>query len=467
MFIQQLYNKGLIEAAYYIESNGEAAIIDPLSDIDTYLQLAAQRKATIKYIFETHFRTNFVSGHIGLSKATGAPVVFGPGSVTDLTIHCAAHGEVFVLGDISIKALHTPGHTLESTCFLLMDKEGNEHAIFTGDTLFVGDVGRPYLSSGNHTINELAAMLYDSLQKYILPLPGNVLVYPAHGPGSKCGKNIGNKTHSTIQAEKENNYALQPLTLPQFIEAVTRGLEKPPNYFAINARINKEGYGSIDEVLKNTLQPLTIHEFNQKAGADMFIVDTRKASDFANGFIPGSISIGLEGKFAEWAGNLLPFNKPLLLVTDPGMEQESVTRLATVGLVKIDGFLQGGFAAWQSGGQPTDMIIEVEADELAMDIPFDERLIVIDVRKVVEFANGHIVGAVNLPLADLTDPAIIADIQDTDNLYVHCASGYRSIIAISLLKRQGIHNLRNVAGGWEKIKEQEGIETEKDPSVLN
>ncbi|MCY7421846.1 MAG: MBL fold metallo-hydrolase [Chitinophagaceae bacterium] len=467
MYIKQLYTSCLSEAAYYVESEGEAAIIDPLRDVEEYILLAKERQATIKYIFETHFHADFVSGHIDLSKATGAPIVYGPNTETNFVIHSATDGEVFKIGKLELAVLHTPGHTLESTCYLLKDEIGNDHALFTGDTLFVGDVGRPDLSSGNMTSQQLAGLLYNSLQNKIMPLAGNVIIYPAHGPGSSCGKNLGSETFSTLQEQKQTNYALQPQTKEEFIKAVTEGLQEPPNYFPINARINKEGYESIDEVLEKALTPLSIHAFKEKLEQDVIAVDTRPSTVFVQGFITGSIGIGLEGRFAEWAGNLLSFNKPIVLVTEPGQERESVIRLSRVGLVKIEGFLEGGFEAWTAGGETIDMIIEVESDELSMDIPFDPKLVVVDVRKEVEFADGHVKGALNIPLANLADPGSLANIEDTDNLYVHCASGYRSVIAISLMKREGFHNIRNVIGGWAKIKEEEGIETEKDVAILN
>ncbi|MBN9379357.1 MAG: MBL fold metallo-hydrolase [Chitinophagaceae bacterium] len=468
MFIKQLYTGCLSEAAYYIDSEGEAAIIDPLRDIDAYLQLAKERKATIKYIFETHFHADFVSGHLDLAKATGAPIVYGPRTETQFPIHLAKDGEKFSLGNITIEVLHTPGHTIESTCYLVRTEEGKPHALFSGDTLFVGDVGRPDLSSGNLNKEELAGMLYDSLSSKILPLPDDVILYPAHGPGSSCGKNLGPNTYSTIADEKESNYALKEQTRDEFIKAVTEGLDAPPSYFHINARINKEGYESLDDVLKTGLTPLDVPTFQQLAkDEDTIVLDTRKATDFTDGFIPGAISIGLDGRFAEWAGSLLPFDKSILLVTTPGEEKESVVRLARVGFNKIKGYLDGSFAAWQQAGLPIDMVIDVEADELAMDIPFDENLLVVDVRRETEFADGHIKGALNLPLNDLTDPGNMANLEEHYNIYVHCGGGYRSIIAASLLKRQGIHNIRNVTGGWSKIKDQKGIEIEKENSVLN
>ena len=468
MYIQQLYTGCLSEAAYYIESEGEAAIIDPLRDIEEYLVLARERKATIKYIFETHFHADFVSGHLDLAQASGAPIVYGPETETSFPIYRAKDGEIFKLGNLTIEVLHTPGHTIESSCYLLREANGNPYAIFTGDTLFVGDVGRPDLSSGNLTQDELASMLYDSLQKKIAPLPDHIVIYPAHGAGSSCGKNIGPDTYSTLGEERKNNYALLAGSKEEFIKAVTEGLNTPPNYFAVNARINKEGYESLDEVMENGLKPLSLEEFKKLIKDDDAIcLDTRISTEFSNGFVPGSISIGLDGRFAEWAGSLLPFDKPFVLVTEPGKEKESVVRLARVGFAQMCGYLKGGFETWKNSGEPIDLIVSIDADEFAMDLPFDPKLKVVDVRREAEFADGHVAGAFNIPLETLTDPGMMADFDDSDNIYVHCASGYRSIIASSLFKRQGIHNLHNIASGWDEIKKLDGLEIARDNSVLN
>lgn len=470
MYIQQLYTGCLSEAAYYIESEGEVAIIDPLRDIEEYIALAKQRSAAIKYIFETHFHADFVSGHIDLSKATGAPVIYGPGTVTALPVYVAQDGEIFKLGNVSIKVLHTPGHTLESACYLLTDENNKDYAVFTGDTLFVGDVGRPDLAQKeqNSTAEDLAGIMYDSLHKKIMPLADDVLVYPAHGPGSSCGKNLGPQTFSTIGNEKQTNYALQAGSKEEFIKAVTEGLSAPPQYFPINARINKEGYESIDAVLEKALKPLTVLQVkNLMKRADIILLDTRSADEFSERFIPGSIFIGLEGRYAEWAGSLLPFDKTLLIIAEAGKEKESIVRLTRVGFSRFAGYIDGGFEAWKNAGEKIDMIINIDADELAMDIPHDEKLVVIDVRREAEFADGHVKNAVNIPLNNLNDPASMANIEDDQNLYVHCGSGYRSVIAASLFKRQGIHNLYNIPGGWDKIKLEEKIKTAKETSVLN
>ncbi len=467
MLIKQLYTGCLSEAAYYIESEGEVAIIDPLRDIDEYINLAKENNASIKYIFETHFHADFVSGHLDLSKKTGAPIIYGPGAKTDFKVYNAKDGEIFKLGKISFEVLHTPGHTLESTCYLLKDENNEQHALFTGDTLFVGDVGRPDLSSGNMSSEELAGIMYDTIQNKIIPLADNTLVYPAHGAGSSCGKNMGPETFSTIGEQKKNNYALQPQTKEEFIIAVTNGLAVAPKYFAINAKINMQGYESLDEVKQKGLTPLNIDEFKKLMKDNILVLDTRHADVFTKGFIPGSIFIGLEGRFAEWAGSLLPFDNPIILVTEPGKEEETVIRLSRVGFDKMQGFLKGGFDAWTTAGDPIDIIINVDADELAMDIPNDPNLVVVDVRRETEYADGHIVAAQNIPLIEMTDVLTIAGFEDTQNLYVHCAGGYRSVIAASIMKKQGIHNLRNVTGGWGKIKEQKNIKTEKDVSILN
>ncbi len=468
MFIKQLYTNCLSEAAYFIESEGEVAIIDPLRDIDVYINMAKERNASIKYIFETHFHADFVSGHIDLSKLTGAPIIYGPGASTNFQAHIAKDGEVFKLGKLSFEVLHTPGHTLESTCYLLKDEEGKAHSIFTGDTLFVGDVGRPDLSSGNMSSEELAEIMYNTIQHKILPLADDILVYPAHGPGSSCGKNLGPNTHSTIGDEKKMNYALQPQSKEEFVKAVTSGLNTAPKYFAINARINQQGYEDLADVKAKGLKSLDIPSFKAAMKVDeMIILDTRPATEFTKGFIPGSISIGLEGRFAEWAGIVLPFDKPIILVTPAGKEEESVIRLSRVGFDKMEGYLKGGYEAWVAAGEKIDMIIDVEADELIMDIPHDQNLVVLDVRKEVEFADGHLANAVHVPLDEMTDVANIAQFEDNQNIYIHCAGGYRSVIAASLMKRQGVHNLRNVLGGWGKIKQEEKANIVKEASVLN
>jgi glyoxylase-like metal-dependent hydrolase (beta-lactamase superfamily II)/rhodanese-related sulfurtransferase len=458
MFIQQLYTKCLSEAAYYVESNGEAAVIDPLRDIDAYLELAKERNATIKYIFETHFHADFVSGHLDLAKVTGAPIIYGPNATTKFPIRKTTDSEIIPLGELCFEVLHTPGHTLESTCYLLKDATDKPHCVFTGDTLFVGDVGRPDLAQKgvDLTMEDLAGMLYDSIQRKLMPLADEVTVYPAHGPGSACGKSLGPNTFSTIGDEKATNYAMKATSKEEFIKQVTDGIAPPPQYFPINARINKEGYDPLDAVVEKGMQPLSVADFKSAIRANTILLDTRPATEFTTGFVPDSISIGLEGRFAEWAGGLLPFDAPMLLITEKGKEKESIVRLARVGFDKIEGHLQGGYEAWANAGEEIDLIIDVEADELLMDLPHDPNLIVIDVRKESEFETDHLKEAVNMPLNGLTDPGSMANIEDHQNLYIHCAGGYRSVIAASLFKRQGFHQIRNVLGGWSAISKLKG-----------
>ncbi|GAC1379931.1 MAG: MBL fold metallo-hydrolase [Ginsengibacter sp.] len=467
MFIKQIYTNCLSEAAYFISSDGEAAIIDPLRDVEAYVQMAKELNCTIKYIFETHFHADFVSGHVELAKLTGAPIIFGPNAETDFKIVQAEDGQIFPLGKCNLKVIHTPGHTLESSCYLLINENDNEHAIFTGDTLFVGDVGRPDLSSGGMTSEQLAEIMYDTIQNKILPLNDSVIVYPAHGPGSSCGKDIGPETFTTIGEQKKSNYALQPQSKDDFVKAVTSGLADAPIYFSVNAKINKEGYTDMEEIRSKGLDAISVEEFKLKIDNDVIVLDTRNADEFIEGFIPGSIFIGLEGRFAEWAGSLLPFHQRMVLVTELGKEEETIIRLARVGFDKVEGYLKGGFESWRKAGGQIDLIISVEADELAMDLPFDPNAVVVDVRRETEFADGHVDGAINLPLSEMTDVAQLANFEEKQNLYVHCAGGYRSVIASSLLKRQGIHNFRNILGGWGKIQEETRIKIKKEVSVLN
>ncbi len=466
MYIQQLYTGCLSEAAYYIESNGEAAVIDPLRDIDNYLQIAKERNSTIRYIFETHFHADFVSGHLELGKLTGAPIIFGPNTVTSYPIHIAKDGEVFKLGAISIEVLHTPGHTIESSCYLLKDEHNSPKAIFTGDTLFVGDVGRPDLSSGNLDKEKLAGILYESIQNKILPLADDIVVYPAHGPGSSCGKNLGKETYTTIGNQKRTNYALKTRDKKAFIKAVFEGLDDVPEYFLNNARINKEGYDSLDSIKQKSLNPVSLDELI-KALKKSILLDTRPVSDFVEGFIPGSIFIGLEGRFAEWAGSFLPFDQSIYFVAEEGKEEEAVVRLARVGFTNVEGYLKGGFDTWKKSGEQIDMIINIEPSEVEIDLKFDKNLEVIDVRREAEFANGHIKDSVNIPLSNFKKIEEKDNLDIKKNLYLICSSGYRSVIAASILKRKGIHNLYNVVGGWNRLKEESAVSTEKDSTMLN
>lgn len=466
MFIKQLYTGCLSEAAYFIASEGEAAVIDPIRDTEEYLELAKENDVKIKTIFETHFHADFVSGHLDLSEKTGAPIVYGPQTDTKFPIHLAKDGETFHIGKLTIEVIHTPGHTLESTCYLLKDEKGNPHCIFTGDTLFVGEVGRPDLSSGNLSKEELAGYLFDSLQK-LKRLPDDVIMYPAHGPGSSCGKNLGPETSSTIGEQKKTNYAMKAENKEEFIKEVTEGLAPPPVYFKEDARINKEGYAALDHLMKKSNNPLNVADFQKEVKNGAWILDIRSPEDFTEGFVPGSINIGLKGRFAEWVGILIPFSQPVVLVAAPGEEEETIVRMARIGYDHVVGYLEGGIEAWKQSGEKTDMVINVDADELALDIPYDKNLYVLDVRKPVEFANGHVQGAVNLPLDTMMDPVQMAGLEEEHNLYVHCQSGYRSAIACSLIKRQGFHNLRNVNGGFLKISEEPEIEIVKEEKVLN
>ena len=457
MEIKQLYTNCLSEAAYFIVSGNEAAVVDPLRDVDAYLKLAEEHNAKIKYIFETHFHADFVSGHLELAQKTGAPIIYGPGAKASFKMQVAADNEEFLLGDIKIKAIHTPGHTLESTCYLLYNEQNEPYCVFTGDTLFVGDVGRPDLFSGNLTKEELASIMYDTMQNKIKTLADNLIMYPAHGPGSSCGKNLGPETFSTIGVQKATNYALQDMDRTAFVKAVTTGLNTPPAYFPLNAKINSQGYDSMEEVYSKGLIPLSCSSFKEKEANGAWILDTRASTVFPTGFVPGSINIGLDGRYAEWAGTLLPLKQELILVTELGKEKESITRLARVGIDNIVGYLDGGFEAWAKAGGEVDLIIDIDTDEFAMDFPHDPKMEVIDVRKKAEFEAGHVKGAINIPLDTLVDPLKVAMVDDEKNLYVHCQGGYRSVIAASILKKHGFNNLRNILGGYAKIKSEKGI----------
>ncbi|WP_420146798.1 MBL fold metallo-hydrolase [Spirosoma sp.] len=453
MVIEQLYTGCLAQGAYYIESNGEAAIIDPLRETAPYIRKAEKDGARIKYVFETHFHADFVSGHLDLAWKTGATIVYGPNANTTYEVYHAKDGEMFALGDVVIKVLHTPGHTLESTTYLLIDENGNEKAIFTGDTLFIGDVGRPDLAiKGNLTEHDLAGMLFDSLQTKIIPLPDNVTVYPAHGAGSACGKNMSKETTDTLGNQKRFNYALRAKSKDEFIEKVLDGLTQAPAYFAENARLNKEGYESIDRVLQRGSQAFLPDAFEaavNETGA--LLLDVRNAADFAQGFIPNSINIGLNGQFAPWVGALIPdLTQPIALITPVGQEGETVLRLARVGYDNCIGFLDGGFPAWQQAGKEVDTIESISAEEFAQRWQHNPNVAIVDVRKPVEFDEEHVKGAKNLPLDNLNDH--MAEIQRNEPVYVHCAGGYRSMVANSILKARGFNNVVNVEGGMGAIK---------------
>ena len=449
MFIEQLYTNCLAEAAYYIESDGEAAIIDPLRETSPYIEKAISRDAVIKYVFETHFHADFVSGHIDLANRTGAKIIYGPEANTNYAVINAKDGEEFQVGKIRIKALHTPGHTLESTCYLLIDEDGKHHCIFTGDTLFVGDVGRPDLLDGIMTKEVLASKMYDSLNTKIKVLSDDVIVYPAHGPGSACGKSMGKETFSTIGIQKKTNYALQEMTREEFIVAVTDGLSEPPHYFFEDARINKTGYDSIDSIIKKNTVALTIDAFEKEIQKGALILDTRIADHFEKGFIPGSLNIGLNGMFAVWVGTLIDINKPLLLITDIGKEEESVLRLARVGYENVIGYLDGGIAVWEDAGKQITTVNSINADDIK-EYYGENEYTILDVRKPSEFETEHVKGAINIQLSEIENR--LQELYTNKKYIIHCAAGYRSMMAASILKNNGFENFMNVAGGWNSIK---------------
>ncbi len=448
MYIEQLYTNCLAEAAYYIESNGEAAIVDPIRETDLYLEMAKKRGTKIKYVFETHFHADFISGHIDLAKKTGAKIIFGPGAETQYEIYNAKDGETFQLGNISIRALHTPGHTPESTSYLLLDESFQEHCLFSGDTLFVGDVGRPDLLDGKMSKEELAGMMYDSLNNKIKNLPDEVIVYPAHGPGSSCGKNLGKETWSTIGHQKKTNYALREMSREEFIQEVTEGLVAPPAYFFSDARINKQGYESLDAVMKKNMKALSPEDVKQEIAAGALLLDTRTPEDFETGFISGSINIGLNGMFAIWVGTVIDMNSSLVLVCDLGKEEETIIRLARVGYENIRGYLKGGVGAWKKSGMDLDTMNSISPEAFAKLVR--DGAAVLDVRRISEAELGHIKDARLIPLAELRDN--IASLNSNVPLYIHCAGGYRSMIASSLLKTKGFNQVINVQKGWSEIK---------------
>ena len=454
MQIEQLYTGCLSQGAYYIESNGEAVVIDPLRETAPYLQRAKRDKATITYIFETHFHADFVSGHLTLSKQTGATIVFGPNASTSFDAHIAKDNEVFTVGDITITVLHTPGHTMESTTYLLRDGSGKEHAIFTGDTLFLGDVGRPDLAqkSADITQEQLAGTLFDSLRNKIMPLPNDVIVYPAHGAGSACGKNMMKQTVDTLGNQKQMNYALrQDMTKEEFIKEVTDGLVAPPAYFPLNAKMNKQGYEHLDSIIERACLPISAQDFEDlanKTGA--IILDVRNQLDFMQGHIPNSIFIGIDGGFAPWVGALIKdVKQPILLVAPENREAEVIMRLSRVGFDNTLGFLEGGIASWQSAGKEIDSMQTVSAKTLE-DV-LEKGMPIFDVRKQGEFSAAHVPTASHTPLSFIND--YLALFPDASPFYLYCAGGYRSVIAASILKSRGIHGGINVTGGFASIKE--------------
>ncbi len=452
MIIEQIYTGCLAQGAYYIESNGEVAIIDPLREVQDYIDSAAKNKAKIKYIFETHFHADFVSGHVTLAEKTGAEIVFGPTAKTNFDSIIAENNQVFKVGDVTITLLHTPGHTMESSCYLLKDKNGNDYALFSGDTLFLGDVGRPDLAQkGDITERDLAGFLFESLRNKVMTLADNVIVYPAHGAGSACGKNLSKETVGTIGHQKETNYALREnMTKEEFINEVTDGLLPPPAYFPLNVKMNKEGYKSIDDVIKNSAKPFSVKSFELIANTtDAIILDVRHQTEFVKGFIPQSIFIGIDGGFAPWVGALIKdTNQPILLVAPEGREEDTITRLSRVGFDNVLGYLEGSFDAWQKAAKEIDTLTSVSVDFLEEKIK--ENALVFDARKPGEFASEHVEIAVNTPLDFLNDH--ISEFPEKEEFYVYCGGGYRSVIAASILKARGIHNVIDVAGGYAAIR---------------
>jgi glyoxylase-like metal-dependent hydrolase (beta-lactamase superfamily II)/rhodanese-related sulfurtransferase len=457
MKIEQIYTGCLAQGAYYIESNGEVAIIDPLRETEQYVEKAKKENAKIKYIFETHFHADFVSGHVDLAKKTGATIIFGPGATTNYDAYIAKDNEVFELGNIRIKVLHTPGHTLESSTFLLIDENGDNHAIFSGDTLFLGDVGRPDLAiKSDLTKEDLAAMLYDSLRNKIIPLEDHLIVYPAHGAGSACGKNLSKETVGVLGEQKATNYALRAnMSKEEFVKEVLDGIPPPPQYFAKNAMMNKFGYDSFDTVLKKGDVELTPEEFETIANQEhALILDVRSEKDFVKGHIPNSIFIGLEGGFAPWVGALIhDLKQPILLVTPKNKSKEAVTRLSRVGYDNTLGFLKGGLEAWKAAGKDVDTLESISAEELANRVRKTNDLNILDVRKNGEYQSMHleIDGVKNLPLDFINEN--MNQINKSETYHIHCAGGYRSVIAASILKARGFNNLVNIEGGFNLLKD--------------
>ena len=457
MKIEQIYTGCLAEAAYYIESDGEAVIIDPLREIDPYVEIAKRNNAKIKYVLETHFHADFVSGHVDLAKKTGSTIVYGPTAQTNYEAHIAKDGEELKVGKVTIKVLHTPGHTLESTIYLLRDEQGKDHAIFTGDTLFLGDVGRPDLAikQGELTKEDLAGFLYDSLRTKVMPLADDVIVYPAHGAGSACGKKMSSETSGTLGDQKATNYALREnMTKEEFVEEVLEGLADPPQYFQKNALMNKMGYESFDDVRKRGVQPMSVRAFKTAWEDETAIVlDTRDKNDFTKAFIPGSIFIGIDGDFAVWVGTLVSdLKQKILFLADVGKEEEVVTRLARVGYDNAIGYLDGGFDAWRDAGEEIDSLPEVTAKEFAELL--SENVSVLDVRKESEFSSQHLERAQNFPLDFINRK--MSEVNTRNKYYMYCRSGFRSVTAASILKSRGHEKVVNILGGFAKL-ETEGV----------
>ena len=449
MKIEQLYTGCLSEAAYYIESEGEVAIIDPLRETAPYTEMAEKDNAKIKYIFETHFHADFVSGHVDLAKKSGATIIYGPSAETGYDAHIATDGEIFEIGKVKIKVLHTPGHTPESSSYLLYDEDGKEHALFSGDTVFIGDVGRPDLAiSSNFTREDLAGMLYDSIWNKIMPLPDNILVYPAHGAGSLCGKNMSSDTFSTLGEQRKTNYALQEMSKEDFVAQVTDGIPDAPQYFPKNAAINKDGYAQIDDVMAKGNVALDPSAFEEKMAQGIHVLDGRDHSEFGKGHIPGSMNISLDGSFAVWVGTLIEDLKaPLVIIAPKGREEEMTLRLARVGYDNSQGYLEDGFEAWTANDKPIEEIRSISAEELIGVLSEDKHII--DVRKCTEYDAGHVEGVENLPLNKISEWKS-EGIKD-EELFLQCETGYRSMSAASILQAFGYSNVVNVEGGIEAI----------------
>ena len=454
MNIEQIYTGCLAQGAYYIESNGEVAIIDPLRETEHYIARAKHDGAEIKYIFETHFHADFVSGHITLAARSGATIVYGPTAKTGYKSHIAKDGEQFQVGDITITALHTPGHTMESTTYLLKDKDGKDHCIFSGDTLFLGDVGRPDLAqkAATMTQEDLAGILFDSLRTKIMPLADDVIVYPAHGAGSACGKNMMKETVDILGNQKRVNYALRAdMTREEFIQEVTDGLASPPSYFPLNVAMNKDGYANLSDIIKKGSKGLSPAAFETTANeTEAIIIDTRHQTDFVKGFIPQSIFIGIDGGFAPWVGALIKDTKqPILLIAEEGRVEEVITRLGRVGFDNTIGYLAGGFDAWKEDNREIDTILSIPAAQFEQEVT-ETNLSVFDVRKKGEWETQHLAVASHVCLSGVTEQ--LAEFPKEKNFYVHCAGGYRSVIASSILKMRGYHNVIDIAGGFDEIK---------------
>ena len=454
MIVEQIYTECLSQGSYYIESNGEVAIIDPLREIDPYIEKAARGKAKIKYVFETHFHADFVSGHLSISKKTGAPIVFGPNADTSFKSIIGVDGERFKIGKISLQLIHTPGHTMESTCYLLRDENDKEIAVFTGDTLFLGDVGRPDLAQGNkNTTKEyLAGQLFDSIRDKLMPLPDSITIYPAHGAGSACGKNMMDLTSDSLANQKKVNYALrEDMTKEEFINEVTKGLSSPPKYFPSNVELNKEGYEDVSLIIKKSLNPINIHTFNLlRKQIDILILDVRSKRLFSEGHIPGSLFIGLEGMFAPWAGTLIEdVNQKIIIVSSKGKEEEAISRLSRVGFDNVIGFLDGGFDKWANSSWKIKKIKCISAEEFVNETGVLKRDI-FDVRNEDEFKVGHFPGARSAPLKNIDK--YISELREDSTFYIYCKSGYRSVIASSIINKANNFELINIEGGYDMIE---------------